>query len=131
MNNTKLKMLKNYIAVNVAPVLIDFASNINLSESLKIPANCELKELNGHYDGEYFIAPKWYNALISTNESKIIVIKDIDSISKEEQLKFKELLEYRQISTFKIPDNTRIILTAKNISKETINEEIYSLVAHI
>ncbi len=58
-------MLKSYISVNVAPVLIDFASNINIPKSIIIP------------------------------------------------------------------ENTRIILTAKNISKETINEEIYSLVAHI
>ena len=130
MNSAKLKMLKNYIAVNVSPVLIDFASNINIPESIKIPADCEVKELNGHYEGENFLAPKWYNDLINTN-GRIIIIKDIDSISKEEQLKFKELLEYKQISTFKIPDNTRIIVTAKNISKETINEEIYSLVAHI
>ena len=130
MNSAKLKMLKNYIAVNVSPVLIDFASSINIPDSIKILADCEIKELNGHYEGENFLAPKWYNDLINTN-GKIIVIKDIDSISKEEQLKFKELLEYKQVSTFKIPDNTRIILTAKNISKETINEEIYSLVAHI
>ena len=87
--------------------------------------------MNGHYEGEDFLAPKWYYDLTNTNESKVIVIKDIDNISKEEQLKFKELLEYRQVSTFKIPENTRIVLTATNINKETINEEIYSLVAHI
>ena len=131
MNNDKMNMLKSYISVNVAPVLIDFASNINIPKSVIIPANCEAKELNGHYEGEDFLAPKWYYDLTNTNEAKIIMIKDIDSISKEEQLKFKELLEYRQVSTFKIPENTRIILTATNISKETINEEIYSLVAHI
>ena len=131
MNNDKINMLKSYISVNVAPVLIDFASNINLPKSVIIPANCEVKELNGHYEGEDFLAPKWYYDLTNANEAKIIIIKDIDSISKEEQLKFKELLEYRQISTFKIPESTRIILTATNISKETINEEIYSLVAHI
>ena len=120
MNNDKMNMLENYILVNVAPVLIDFSSNINTTKSVIIPANCEVKELNGHYEGEDFLAPKWYYDLTNTNEAKIIIIKDIDSISKEEQLKFKELLEYRQVSTFKIPENTRIILTATNISKETI-----------
>ncbi len=131
MNNDKMNMLKSYILVNVAPILIDFASNINIPRSVIIPAICEAKELTGHYEGEDFLAPKWYYDLTNANESKIIIIKDIDSISKEEQLKFKELLEYKQVSTFKIPENTRIILTATNISKETINEEIYSLVAHI
>ena len=131
MYNDKVDMLKNYLSVNVAPVLIDFASDIIISESIIIPASCEVQNLNGHYEKEDFVAPKWYYDLVNSDNVKIIVIKDIDSISKEEQLKFKELLAYRQISTFKIPENTRIILTAKNISKETINEEIYSLVAHI
>ncbi len=131
MNNDKMNMLKSYLSINVAPVLIDLEFSIDIPKSIIIPANCEVKELNGHYEGEDFLAPKWYYDLINTNEAKVIVIKDIDSISKEEQLKFKELLEYRQVSTFKIPEDTRIILTAKNINKETINEEIYSLVAHI
>ena len=131
MNYEKIDLLKSYIATNVAPILVDFISNLNIPESITIPANIETKELNGHYEGENFLAPQWYYDLTHTNEAKIIVIQDIDSISKEEQLKFKELLEYRQVSTFKIPENTRIILTAKKISKETMNEEIYSLVAHI
>ncbi len=131
MNHEKIDMLKSYIATNVTPILVDFISNLNIPESIIISANIEAKELNGHYEGENFLAPQWYYDLTNTNETKIIVIQDIDSISKEEQLKFKELLEYRQVSTFKIPENTRIILTAKKVSKDTINEEIYSLVAHI
>ena len=131
MINDKINMLENYILVNVAPILIDFIDNINFPKSIIIPANCEITELIGHYEEENFLAPKWYYDLIETNETKIIIINNIDSISKEEQLKFKELLKYRQVSTFKIPKKTRIILTAKNISKETINEDIYSLVAHI
>ena len=58
-------------------------------------------------------------------------IDNIDSISKEEQLKFSELLEHRKISTFNLPDNCVIIVTAKNINKDTINEEIFSLLARI
>ena len=57
-----------------------------------------------------------------------IVLRDF---SKEEQKKFIEILEYRKISTFEIPNDVVIIVTANNINKDTINEEIYSLVAHI
>ncbi len=112
----KMEMLKSYISVNVCPILIDFW--IDFTGAIIIPANSKIEELN------------WYD-LINDNKAKIIIIKDIDSIPKIEQLKFKELLKYKQINTLKIPENTRIILTAKNINKETINEEIYSLVAHI
>ena len=72
-----------------------------------------------------------FEIIINPKDAKILVIDNIDSISKEEQLKFSELLEHRKISTFNLPDNCVIIVTAKNINKDTINEEIFSLVARI
>lgn len=71
------------------------------------------------------------NEILSTNESKFLVIDKIDTILKEEQLKFCELLEYRKISTFELPKNCVIIVTANEINKDKINEEIFSLVARI
>ena len=75
--------------------------------------------------------PKWYNELVTNNNSKVLVIDLIDSINKEEQLKFIELLEYRKISTFELPKDCVIIVTAKEVNKDKISEEIYSLVAQI
>ena len=131
MNNEKSKLLSSYITSNVAPVLEDFIFGSDIPNSIVIPANISQEQLNGHYDNEKYLAPKWFNELITTNETKVLVIDKIDSISKEEQLKFVELLEYRKISTFALPKNCVIIVTAKNINKDTISEEIYSLVAHI
>lgn len=131
MNSEKSKLLSSYITSNVAPILEDFIFGSNIPNSIVIPANINSDELNGHYDNENYLAPKWFNELLTTNESKVLVIDELDSISKEEQLKFVELLEYRKISTFALPKNCVIIVTAKNINKDTISEEIYSLVAHI
>lgn len=131
MNSEKSKLLSSYITSNVAPILEDFIFGSNIPNSIVIPANINNDELNGHYDNENYLAPKWFNELLTTNESKVLVIDELDSISKEEQLKFVELLEYRKISTFELPKNCVIIVTAKNINKDTISEEIYSLVAHI
>ena len=75
--------------------------------------------------------PKWLDEILSTNDSRILIIDKIDTISKEEQLKFCELLEYRKISTFELPKNCVIIVTADEINKDKINEEIFSLVARI
>ena len=58
MNKEKMNILKNYISINVAPVLIDFELNINIPNSIIIPANCEVSELNGHYEKKFFFAPK-------------------------------------------------------------------------
>ncbi len=124
----KMKMFKNYILSNVAPILIDFIDGNSIPNSVILPADCNVNDLNGHYENIDFVAPNWFNEL---NTKNLLVISNIDSISKEEQMKFVELLAYRKISTFELPKNTIIILTAKKISKETINEEIYSLVAHI
>ena len=93
--------------------------------------NIDIKELNGHYEGLDFIPPKWLNEILSSTKNKILVIDRIDTISKEEQLKFVELLKYRKISTFELPKDCLIIITANEINTEKISNEIFSLVAHI
>lgn len=125
------EMLLSYIRANVAPILVDFISGKDINGAVVLPANVDVKELNGHYDGADFMPPKWLNEILSTNASKILVIDKIDTISKEEQLKFCELLEYRKISTFELPKNCVIIVTANEINKDKISEEIFSLVARI
>ena len=127
----KKEMLLSYIRANVAPILVDFIFGNDINGAVVLPANLDIKELNGHYDGALFMPPQWLNDILSTKESKILVIDKIDEISKEEQLKFCELLEYRKISTFELPENCVIIVTAKEINKDKINEEIFSLVVRI
>lgn len=130
MSQEKKELLISYMKVNIAPILVDFISSKDIPEATTIKANCPIQELNGHYEKENYIAPNWYNELMN-KEEKILIIEDIDSIPLNEQQKFIEILKYKQISTFFLPDNCIILVTAKNISKETINEEIYSLVAPI
>lgn len=127
----KKEMLLSYIKSNVAPILVDFISGQDLKGAVVLPANIDAKELNGHYDGTDFMPPKWLNEILSTNANRILVIDKIDTISKDEQLKFCELLEYRKISTFNLPESCVIIVTANEINKDKINEEIFSLVARI
>ena len=127
----KRELLLSYIKANVAPILLDFIFGEDLSDAVILPANIDVKELNGHYDGSNFIPPKWFNQILSAKASKILVIDKIDTVSKEEQLKFCELLKYRKISTFELPENCIIIVTATEINKDKINDEIFSLVALI
>ncbi|MEG1143680.1 MAG: hypothetical protein RSD40_04675 [Bacilli bacterium] len=131
MNNEKSKLLGSYITANVAPILEDFIFGNNIPNSVVIPANINKDELVGHYEETIFLPPKWFSELSITNSLQVLVIDKIDTISKEEQLKFIELLEHRKISTFELPENYAIIVTASLINKDTINEEIFSLVAYI
>lgn len=127
----KRELLLSYIIANVAPILVDFISGNDITGAAILPANIEVSELNGHYDGTCFMPPKWLNEILSTNESKILVIDKIDTISKAEQVKFCELLEHRKIATFDLPRNCVIVVTANEINKNKINEEIFSLTAWI
>ena len=125
------EMILSYIKANVAPILVDFISFDDLENTVILPADIDVKELNGHYEGTNFMPPRWFSEILNTNESKILVIDKIDTISKEEQLKFCELLEYRKISTFELPKNCVIIVTASEINKDKISEDIFSLVARV
>lgn len=129
MNQSEL--LKSFIKSNVAPILINFLNGKDIPNSILLPSNVNISELNGHYENDEFLPPNWLIQITNSSKQGILVIDKIDEISKKEQLKFVELLKYRQISTFKLPESTIIIVTAKKINKNTINEEIYSLVAHI
>lgn len=125
------ELLMSYIKANIAPILVDFISKEDVKGSVVIPANIDNNKLNGHYDDTYFMPPKWLSKITQTNESKFLIIDKIDTISKEEQLKFCELLEHRKISTFELPKSCVILVTANEINKDKINEEIYSLVVQI
>lgn len=131
MMENKRELLLSYIKSNVAPILVDFLSGNDIKNAVILPADIDSKELNGHYDGVDFLPPKWMSEILGTNASKILIIDKIDSVSKEEQLKFCELLEHRKISTFSLPENCVILVTANEVNKNKISEEIYSLVAQI
>ena len=131
MTEEKKEMLLTYIKENVAPILVDFISGEDLVNAVVIPAGIDSSELVGHYEEADYKAPKWLESILSDNLGKVLVIDKIDSIPKDEQTKFVEILKYRQVSTFKLPENCVILVTADKVNESTINEEIISLVAKI
>lgn len=131
MNDAKRELLMSYIKSNVDPILVDFIDGKDITGAVVLPANIDIKELNGYYDGPDFMPPKWLNEILNINSNSILIIDKIDSIPKDKQTKFVEILKYRKVSTFELPKNTVIIVAAEYINKNTINEEIYSLAAHI
>ena len=63
----KKEMLLSYIKANVTPVLVDFISGSDLSGAVVLPANIDVKELNGYYEEAEFVAPKWFKDITNTN----------------------------------------------------------------
>ena len=75
----KKEMLLSYVKANIAPILVDFIFGQDLEDSIVLPANIDIKELNGYYDDINFMPPKWLNQILNTNTSKLLVIDKIDS----------------------------------------------------
>jgi len=133
MKKLDLESLKKLLLLNEYPILVEDIPNELFENSVILNNDCDVSLLNGHYEGVNFVAPDWYNIL--TEKCKdghtLLIINGINNINKEEQLKFVEILKYRKISTFELPKNCSIIVTAYDLEDKPIAEEIYSLVASV
>lgn len=126
-DNSKWEFLKNYIKANVAPILVEnISKDVFADQAVIIESTIDKSLLNGHYEGTEYLPPEWFSKL---NEKNLLVINQLSSIPKLDQKKFIELLKYRKISTFDLPENCVIVITCE--ASSMINEEVYSLVAHI
>ena len=132
-NQEKIIMLEKYIKAGSSPILLENFNTENLKNAVILNSDCDNSLLNGHYEDINFVAPEWYNQILekSKNTYSLLVIKDLNKIDKEEQLKFLELFKYKKVSTFELPKNCVIVVTCTNLEENSISEEIYSLLAHI
>lgn len=130
MKSERMEMLEGLLKGGVSPILLeDFPASI-FNDGVILDATCDKSELNGHYEGAQFCPPEWYTKLLSLSEP-ILVISNINKIPVDEQKKFVEILKYKKVSTFDLPEKTIILVTANNLENNKISEDVYSLVAHI
>lgn len=125
--------LKTIFASNMYPILFENITPSIFDNYVTLDKNCDISELNGHYEGINFLPPKWYEELLakSTEPYCILIIEDINKLASFEQEKFNELLKYRKISTFDLPSNCRIVLICNDLNNYPLSNEVYSLVAHV
>lgn len=130
MNSDRIKMLEGILKSGISPILLeDFPVSV-FQDAVILESNCDVSELNGHYEDVEFCPPEWYKKLTS-KDNAVLVINDINKIPTDEQIKFVEIFKYNKISTFKLPKNCIVIATASNLKENPINEQVYSLMAHI
>ena len=130
MKQEKIEMLKEYMKMNIAPILVTGVTSSSFVNPIVIDSSCTKEELNGHFEGENFILPAWYQ---KTKEgyNPIIIIEDITKINEEEQLKFLELVKYRKIGTCTLNDEFIILFTSPTENIEKLNETLASLIVQI
>ena len=130
MNSDRIKMLEGILKSGISPILLeDFPVSV-FQDAVILESNCDVSELNGHYEETEFCPPEWYKKLTS-KDNAVLVINDINKIPTDEQIKFVEIFKYNKISTFDLPKNCIIIAIASNLKENPINEQVYSLMAHI
>ena len=117
------------LKTNVVPIMIEDIESSFFENCVVINKD---SELTGHYEETDYLPPKWYKELININKPfPLLIIDKINELDYKTQIKFNEILKYKKISTFKLPENTRIILICNNIEKYPLNESTMSLVAKV
>lgn len=130
MNSDRIKMLEGILKSGISPILLeDFPVSV-FQDAVILESNCDVSELNGHYEETEFCPPEWYKKLTS-KDNAVLVINNINKIPTDEQIKFVEIFKYNKISTFDLPKNCIVIAIASNLKENPINEQVYSLMAHI
>ena len=129
----RLLVLEGLLKSGISPILLEDIPSHIFDESVVIESDCSVELLNGHYEGVEFMPPEWYTKLVNENSEfqPVLIINNINKIPYEEQIKFTEILKYKKVSTFLLPKDTIIIVTASNLKDNKINEDIYSLMAHV
>ena len=130
MRNERIEMLEGLLKSKISTILLENFPADAFNDAVILDGSCDITELNGHYEETEFCPPEWYKRL-KNSEEPILVISDINKIPVQEQKKFIEILKYKKVSTFDLPKNCVIIVTAKNLEENKINEEVYSLMAHV
>ena len=134
MNKEQVDLLGEYIKAGKSAVLIEeIPESIIEKGAIVINSDCSSSELMGYFDNLEYIVPEWYNKLIESSKihTPVLIIKDINKVSEEEQRKFIELLKYKKVYVNKIPENCMIFVTYSNLKENPIEEEVYSFMAHI
>ena len=130
MNSDRIKMLEGILKSGISPILLeDFPVSV-FQDAVILESDCDVSELNGHYEETEFCPPEWYKKLTS-KDNAVLVINNINKIPTNEQIKFVEIFKYNKISTFELPKNCIVIAIASNLKENPINEQVYSLMAHI
>ena len=98
----------------VSPIIVCELSSKIFENAVVLEANISSSQLGIVNTKNGLKYPDWFLNLKDKTKDTLI-INLIDSIPTEEQEKFYEILKYREITNTALPEDIKIILTAKNI----------------
>ena len=122
MNEEKIEQFKELLKSPEFPILTDN----NILEIIDNPFIIDATSGREYFSGN----PSWVKELNESN-NHFLVIKNIDYIHPQEQLKLVELLKYKKIETTKLKNDLYIIVTVENLDFDQLDEEIVSLTVQL
>ena len=110
------KSLEKAISLaKLSPILTN-ENDFSTVDCVVIQSNIPSKDLGIVNTAKGLNEPKWFKDL-KLLSLPILVIKDIDKISIDEQEKFYEILKYKTISSVDLPKGCKIIVTYEDKTK--------------
>lgn len=125
-NNLKLKLNKILSNNKSWSIIIEGLDAKLIKDAVIIKADINSQDLGIRIDSNGYIYPKFISEL-ENNKTKILIIDELDEISKEEQEKFYGLIKYKGINGYKFPKETQIIITTKTNGLNKISQDILNL----
>jgi len=102
------------------PLLVEGLTANDLPTAVILPATIKETEMGILPDVNGFKYPKWImTILIKARDKKeiILCLDGIDALPFDEQLKFYGLLKNKGLNAFNLPEQTQIVVTAKQLEK--------------
>ena len=102
------------------PLLVEGLTANDLPTAVILPATIKETEMGILPDVNGFKYPKWImTILIKARDKKeiILCLDGIDALPFDEQLKFYGLLKNKGLNAFALPEQTQIVVTAKQFEK--------------
>lgn len=80
MNQEQIMMFDMYTGMKNIPILLENVPLSAFKNVTVLEANCDMSELNGHYEGMDFVGPDWYQELQKNSEvvEPVLILKDIN-----------------------------------------------------
>lgn len=132
----KLLMFDCYIKAGITPILLEDVNISNLKYAVILDAKDKLEEKVFLKNCDRRFLPKWYKKVLDNSnknreKKNLLIIKNLNKISHEKQMKYLDMFKYKKIGYFSIPQNTIIIVVVSDLKEFEFKEEIYNLLAHV
>ena len=124
--------IRTLLAISNQAILVEDSAVVGFSNNaVTVPANSPRDEFAIlPKDGGGYAVPSWVKS-VRDGKSNLVIFRNIDMLSKEEQERFLQILKHKSISGVDLPKDLRIILTFRKGGENLLNDKLLEYVVPI